>query len=121
MAEPSITCPRCGATSYNPHDLAHRYCGRCHAFHDDPAALIPEIPALYDVARDVCFSAGLAWTDPRTGITHEPPIVRDATDVEQRAALTAHARRMVAEGAGHDCDEWRDPHGVCELCGRAEP
>lgn len=25
-------CPRCGITSYNPNDLTHRYCGRCHQF-----------------------------------------------------------------------------------------
>jgi hypothetical protein len=33
---PSITCPQCGATSYNLNDIEHRYCGRCHRFHDDP-------------------------------------------------------------------------------------
>lgn len=26
----SITCPRCGRTSHNPHDVRHRYCGGCH-------------------------------------------------------------------------------------------
>lgn len=31
----SITCRRCGLTSHNPHDVAQRYCGHCHAFHDD--------------------------------------------------------------------------------------
>lgn len=33
---PSITCPVCQRTSYNPHDIAHRYCGCCHRFLDDP-------------------------------------------------------------------------------------
>jgi hypothetical protein len=32
-AEPSITCPDCGMTSYHPEDIAHRYCGKCHKFH----------------------------------------------------------------------------------------
>ena len=32
-----------------------------------------ENPALYDVARDACHAAGLPWTDPRTGITYDPP------------------------------------------------
>ena len=32
---PSIRCPRCGMRSYNPHDIDQRYCGNCHAFHDD--------------------------------------------------------------------------------------
>jgi len=26
----SITCPRCGRTSYHPKDIAEGYCGRCH-------------------------------------------------------------------------------------------
>lgn len=32
MTEPSITCPVCGMTSYNPNDIEHGYCGNCHAF-----------------------------------------------------------------------------------------
>lgn len=28
---------------------------------------------LYDAARQVCHEHGLPWTDPRTGLTHEPP------------------------------------------------
>ena len=24
-----ITCPRCGAVSYNPNDIANRWCGLC--------------------------------------------------------------------------------------------
>jgi len=45
-------------------------------------------------------------------------LVRLATDDEQRAAIVAVARRKVAEGAGHDCTEWPDLVGACELCGR---
>jgi len=30
-----ITCPRCGQMSYNPEDVAQKYCGNCHAFHAD--------------------------------------------------------------------------------------
>lgn len=30
-----ITCARCGQTSYNPHDVKHRYCSHCKMFHDD--------------------------------------------------------------------------------------
>lgn len=33
---PSFVCPRCGAESFNRNDIEHRYCGRCHAFVDDP-------------------------------------------------------------------------------------
>lgn len=39
-AEPiTITCPWCGATSTHPTDIAERYCGRCHRWHDP----LPEI------------------------------------------------------------------------------
>lgn len=31
----AITCGACGVTSHNPHDVAERYCGHCHVFHDD--------------------------------------------------------------------------------------
>jgi hypothetical protein len=31
-ATPSFTCPKCGMTSHNPHDVANNYCGNCHAF-----------------------------------------------------------------------------------------
>lgn len=34
QAEASITCPRCGRTSWNPNDVLNRYCGACHLFHD---------------------------------------------------------------------------------------
>jgi hypothetical protein len=37
-APASITCPRCGAVSYHPRDVAERYCGRCHDFHDGDEA-----------------------------------------------------------------------------------
>lgn len=30
-----IVCPRCGKISYHPRDIAERYCGACHLFHDD--------------------------------------------------------------------------------------
>jgi hypothetical protein len=32
---PSFECPVCHAVSYNPGDIEHRYCGRCHAFTGD--------------------------------------------------------------------------------------
>ena len=28
--QPSITCPVCGMTSYNPNDIREGYCGNCH-------------------------------------------------------------------------------------------
>ena len=37
--QPSIGCGLCGAVSTNPHDIDHRYCGRCHLFLDLVAEL----------------------------------------------------------------------------------
>ena len=33
-----IRCLACGAVSWHPRDVAERYCGRCHRFHEDAAA-----------------------------------------------------------------------------------
>ena len=30
----SITCKRCGMTSYHPKDVECHYCGKCNVFHD---------------------------------------------------------------------------------------
>jgi hypothetical protein len=29
----AITCTMCGLTSWNPNDVANRYCGNCHVFY----------------------------------------------------------------------------------------
>lgn len=36
----SYRCPFCGRQSANPHDIANRYCGACHAFPDDVIAAL---------------------------------------------------------------------------------
>jgi hypothetical protein len=47
------------------------------------------------------------------------PTIRVATLAEQRAAIVHEARRQVIEGnATHDCGEWADDTGRCELCDR---
>jgi hypothetical protein len=30
----SIKCPRCGFVSYNSNDVKHKYCGKCHEWHE---------------------------------------------------------------------------------------
>ena len=32
---PCFTCPRCGWTTFNCHDVRERNCGHCHVFVDD--------------------------------------------------------------------------------------
>jgi ribosomal protein L37E len=42
MAE-SITCPRCGRTSWHPRDIEEGYCGHCHdwtAMDPDPSWVV---------------------------------------------------------------------------------
>ena len=47
VTQPSITCPRCGKTSYNPNDIAQGYCGGsgCHWWTSDPVLGAPEVIA----------------------------------------------------------------------------
>jgi hypothetical protein len=33
MTQPSITCPKCHRTSYNPNDIREEYCGNCTEWH----------------------------------------------------------------------------------------
>jgi hypothetical protein len=33
----AITCHGCGHTSHHPDDVAAKYCGHCHVFHDEEA------------------------------------------------------------------------------------
>ena len=42
----SITCHRCGLTSYHPMDVAHRYCGACHRFHTDAEVVAIDLDTL---------------------------------------------------------------------------
>jgi predicted amidophosphoribosyltransferase len=55
---PSFTCPRCGSVSYNPNDIRERYCGRCHAFVDDPPAACAACGASQPFGRIRCLECG---------------------------------------------------------------
>jgi hypothetical protein len=35
LVSATYSCPWCGRVSYNPNDLAQRYCGACHTWADD--------------------------------------------------------------------------------------
>lgn len=37
---PLFSCPRCGAVSSHPDDVANRYCARCHLFVGDLVGLL---------------------------------------------------------------------------------
>jgi ribosomal protein L37E len=58
----SITCHRCGKTSYNLNDVQQRYCANCKRFHDDGG--LP-IWIIYDHPRDFPDDLVLVTLDPR--------------------------------------------------------
>lgn len=33
---PSVACPECGRTSFNPNDVREGYCGSCHSWTGTP-------------------------------------------------------------------------------------
>jgi len=43
---------------------------------DKKTTLLGRAKNLYDVARNVSHDFGMPWTDPRTGITYQPPAER---------------------------------------------
>jgi hypothetical protein len=43
VTQPSITCPQCHKTSYNPNDVREGFCGYCHAWTSDPLLDHPRI------------------------------------------------------------------------------
>ena len=68
-----------------------------------------ENPALYDAARKATHGGGMPWTDPRTGVTHQPPTeppdrlqIRPATDAEQREAILEDLGRSLSWGPDMD-------------------
>lgn len=44
MSTPSITCPQCRMTSYNPEDVTRGYCGHCYAYTGAVEALVNRLP-----------------------------------------------------------------------------
>lgn len=77
MNQPSITCPRCSATSHDPTDVQEGYCGRCHD-----------------------------WTTPKTtapppaGCFRFPPVVRvgDRVELAPRVIFTVTDAGRAADG-----------------------
>jgi hypothetical protein len=57
VSEPWVYCPKCHHTSFNPHDVYHRYCGFCHKFLDEEADA-PETtgrrPGEYETPGSLC-------------------------------------------------------------------
>ena len=86
MSTATYTCPRCGRTSYNPNDLAQRYCGACHLSEDDLITELIRSEHLWRVSSPQ-FVAGLV-TDAQGRIRTAAPILRK---YDNFAILRLHA------------------------------
>lgn len=96
MPPPSFRCPRCGAVSYNPHDLAARYCGRCHVFVTlDELRAAEQQPDLW-LVQYLCPSRHAIAASPYDRHVTEP---------------AAHEGAMLAHLAAAGVQPW------CALCG----
>jgi hypothetical protein len=118
---PGITCRLCGSVSAHPMDVHSHYCGRCHLFHDDVAAVraATRDGATHEcdewaTARGRCaICGGAARSCPRCGLALGP-LVQAAVAKAQRAqarkggltggyaraaALTPAERRTIARRA----------------------
>lgn len=55
----AIRCRLCGSVSYNPGDVVHRYCARCHIFHDtDGARLVQAALGAWCLCESLLASPG---------------------------------------------------------------
>src|SRR5258708_31588843 len=97
MPEPFV-CPRCGASSHNPHDIEERYCGACHTFVDQQLSMYTiydhplDYPDHFVVRR---WEIGASTTTP--------------TDDVQLARTLEGARQLVPVGCAplprHEADD----------------
>ena len=106
MPQASITCPRCGRTSYNDNDVRERYCGNCHAFHDElltPPNTAPPMTEVWAiVSRDeqgrenVCGVESPIYIQFMTGNEavwkeHLLPIAKQMKKLAKGSGRTIHA------------------------------
>lgn len=61
----SFTCPRCGATSFNPNDIRERYCGRCRQWADGPQFFCAGCGAVQQHRMIMCEQCGKPLVFPR--------------------------------------------------------
>jgi hypothetical protein len=90
-----ITCPVCWKTSPNPNDVAHLYCGNCHAYTagqvvDDEATPLGRVRLLFadghGIELQVC-DEGVDEEGTHNYGAHCPAIFTDAV-LGQRASLS---------------------------------
>jgi hypothetical protein len=81
-----FTCPECGRTSQNPHDVRARYCAWCHWWTGDPVMAVIRRDAPIDEVR-------VTW------LGEQAPADRVVRGVARVASPTAAGRVAVTVGA----------------------
>jgi hypothetical protein len=97
----AIRCLLCGSVSVNASDVAHKYCGRCHLFHDLVA----------DCRRDVARGSGHDCYEWETARHHCALCDRDLREPRHVTAMQAAARGEPMVGAVAVA---RQTTGVCD-------
>jgi hypothetical protein len=92
----SIMCHRCGKTSYNLHDVSHRYCGHCKRFHDDAGVPI--------------WTVGSSGTN--SACENRPRELRKGPAI---AAQSRHRREKTKKGALHQPGRRAENDHITEL------
>lgn len=102
MTVPTITCPRCGATSTRPKDIEQGYCGRCHEFTGDG-----DLPEKWQGAdylartadREAVRATASALDELRAGLDLPPILPYDTTPVRAQDILYAGPDVSVRSGS----------------------
>jgi len=107
--QPSITCPDCGRTSYNPNDIEQGYCGYCHDWTSHPASVREAEGAL--PRKTPCASCPFR-KNVASGVWDESEYAKlpdyDGETHEQKSMATFFCHH----GDGQVCSGWlghRDP------------
>lgn len=109
VQEASITCPRCGMTSFNPNDVSEGYCGNCHDYtgQDNPGSKVfyTQWIADYDVAEGKqiwsAFCGGCGVAVATAHYTRTRPMFRPV-HIHPPTGITR---------------EYRNASGICLRCG----
>lgn len=90
----AIRCHACGRASHHPRDVAERYCGYCHRYHEQQPAML--IWTLYDHPKDYpdCFVARAYGMMTGLPLADEPAITA-ATVEELRAKVQARSPHVL--------------------------
>jgi hypothetical protein len=94
----SITCHRCGKTSYHIEDVRHRYCDFCHIFHDDNEFI--QMKATMLSFRDnffpfimkwikCCMLAGVDWKLVQRSLAVEALVIASAAHMESGGTVAS--------------------------------